>query len=151
MYRHPHCGSSGSSPGSSMADSQELSCAGSDFGDGLSGFTTRRRVRGKSLLCIQLTADGRKCRLCGVKDTVVDYALKRHTILWANPPKNGKSQGLTCFYCLRTFNSPLLHMYVKIQDLQDAILADPQVQKNFKELLELVKTSSSTRATTTPM
>jgi len=51
------------------------------------------------------TPDGRKCRLCSNADNSDDPTASGEYRKWGYPPKQGKTQGQFCYYCLRVFNA----------------------------------------------
>ena len=75
---------------------------------------TKRAKRSSSTITrsnsgLGFTPDGRACTLCGAKDSDSDVICPDELTWWAYPPKNGKSNGNHCGYCLKAYEGRYRH------------------------------------------
>ena len=80
-----------------------------------------------------VTADGRICGLCEVKDTAADPVENGRTIVWAYICKKTlTNKGYVCYYCQRVFNARFKAKYKSVAALKIAFGQDLNVIQNFK-------------------
>ena len=101
---------------------------------------------GKVTDIIVVKPDGRACKICGVKDFVIDYVNGQIYIKWSRPPslsKEGKhvNDGYVCYYCNKLFVSQYRDDHKTIDGLATAMGTPPKGKyltlevKGFREII----------------